>query len=207
MRRLSITAVSVLRAIADGYQYGFDVIDQTGLPSGTVYPALSRLERDGYVKSAWESEDQAFADGRPARRYYKLTAPGVKALSEAASYYHALLPRLRRRLTALLFALFCAAPAAAQNQTLEITKIVDGVYAAVYSEFRMDPVEGNSLIVIGADGVLVLDSGHSPHAIPALTNEVENWTKMADSGDNLRRAQFADSILREAVERTYKAVK
>jgi PadR family transcriptional regulator PadR len=42
MRRLSITAVSVLHAIADGYQYGFDVIDQTGLPSGTVYPALSR---------------------------------------------------------------------------------------------------------------------------------------------------------------------
>ena len=40
MRRLSITAVSVLQAIANGYEYGFDIIDQTGLPSGTVYPAL-----------------------------------------------------------------------------------------------------------------------------------------------------------------------
>ena len=40
MRRLSITAVSVLQAIASGYQYGFDVIDQTGLPSGTVYPVV-----------------------------------------------------------------------------------------------------------------------------------------------------------------------
>ena len=68
MRRLSVTAVSVLRAIADGYQYGFDVIDQTGLPSGTVYPALSRLERDGLVKSAWENEQDAHAEGRPARR-------------------------------------------------------------------------------------------------------------------------------------------
>lgn len=92
MRRLSITAVSVLRSIADGYQYGFDVIDQTGLPSGTVYPALSRLERDGYVKSAWEDEREAHADGRPARRYYRLTAPGVKALAGAVSYYRALLP-------------------------------------------------------------------------------------------------------------------
>lgn len=92
MRRLSITAVSVLHAIADGYQYGFDMIDQTGLPSGTVYPALSRLERDGFVKSAWESEQDAHADGRPARRYYKLTAPGVKALAEATSYYRSLLP-------------------------------------------------------------------------------------------------------------------
>ena len=59
---------------------GFDIIDQTGLPSGTVYPALGRLERDGFVKSAWENEQDAHADGRPARRYYKLTAPGVKAL-------------------------------------------------------------------------------------------------------------------------------
>jgi DNA-binding PadR family transcriptional regulator len=92
MRRVSITAVSVLHAIADGYQYGFDVIDQTGLPSGTVYPALSRLERDGLVKSAWENEHEAHADGRPARRYYKLTAAGVKALSEGASYYRSLLP-------------------------------------------------------------------------------------------------------------------
>ena len=97
MRRLSITAVSVLHAIAGGYQYGFDVIDQTGLPSGTVYPALSRLERDGLVKSAWENEQDAHADGRPARRYYKLTAPGVKALAEATSYYRALLPAAKPR--------------------------------------------------------------------------------------------------------------
>jgi DNA-binding PadR family transcriptional regulator len=82
----------VLQAIAGGYQYGFDIIDQTDLPSGTVYPALGRLERDGLVTSAWESEQDAHADGRPARRYYKLTAPGVKALADAASFYRSLLP-------------------------------------------------------------------------------------------------------------------
>jgi DNA-binding PadR family transcriptional regulator len=87
----------VLRAIADGYQYGFDVIDQTGLPSGTVYPALSRLERDGFLRSAWEAEQEAHADGRPARRYYKLTAAGARALEDALSYYRALLPAPRPR--------------------------------------------------------------------------------------------------------------
>lgn len=92
MRKLSISAVCVLQAIAGGYQYGFDIIDQTGLPSGTVYPALGRLERDGFVKSAWENEQDAHAEGRPARRYYKLTAPGVKALADAASFYRSLLP-------------------------------------------------------------------------------------------------------------------
>jgi DNA-binding PadR family transcriptional regulator len=92
MRRLSITAVSVLQAIANGYHYGFDVIDQTGLPSGTVYPALSRLERDGLVRSSWEDEASAHDEGRPARRYYRLTAPGTRAMSEAVAYYHALLP-------------------------------------------------------------------------------------------------------------------
>ena len=92
MRRLSITAVCVLQAIAGGFQYGFDIIDQTGLPGGTVYPALGRLERDGLVRSAWENEADAHADGRPARRYYKLTAPGVRALGEAAAFYRSMLP-------------------------------------------------------------------------------------------------------------------
>ena len=97
MRRLSITSVCVLQAVAGGYQYGFDIIDQTGLPSGTVYPSLGRLERDGLLKSAWESEQDAHADGRPARRYYKLTAAGVKALAESASFYRALLPAAKPR--------------------------------------------------------------------------------------------------------------
>jgi len=92
MRRLSITAVAVLQAVANGFAYGFDVIDATGLPSGTVYPALSRLERDGFVRSAWEDESVAHAGGRPARRYYRVTGPGARALAEAREYYRALLP-------------------------------------------------------------------------------------------------------------------
>jgi DNA-binding PadR family transcriptional regulator len=92
MRRLSIVAVSVLQAIATGFEYGFDIIDTTGLPSGTVYPALSRLERDGYVRSAWEDERRAHRDGRPARRYYRVTASGARALAGALAYYRTLIP-------------------------------------------------------------------------------------------------------------------
>lgn len=92
MPRLSVSAVAVLQAITSGYEYGFDIIDRTGLPSGAVYPVLSRLERDGLVRSAWENERHAHKQGRPARRYYRLTAHGVAALDAAAAYYRTLLP-------------------------------------------------------------------------------------------------------------------
>ena len=72
-----------------------DIIERTGLPSGTVYPALSRLERDGYVRSAWEDEAEAHAEGRPARRYYRITAHGRRALADATAHYQALLHGLR----------------------------------------------------------------------------------------------------------------
>src|SRR3984957_3770751 len=47
--RLSHSAALILKAISLGYRYGFDVMEVTGLPSGTVYPALRRLERDAYL--------------------------------------------------------------------------------------------------------------------------------------------------------------
>ena len=89
-RQLSLSAVTVLNAIARGSEYGFDIIDATGLPSGTVYPALSRLERDGYLKSGWEDARTAHAEKRPARRYYRLTAHGSGALAAAVARLRAL---------------------------------------------------------------------------------------------------------------------
>ncbi|MGH8879134.1 MAG: PadR family transcriptional regulator, partial [Stackebrandtia sp.] len=62
----------------------------TGLPSGTLYPILVRLERAGWVATAWEDVD-ASAAGRPARRYYRLTADGVTAArAELSSMYRRL---------------------------------------------------------------------------------------------------------------------
>ncbi len=57
-------------------RYGLQLMQATGLPSGTLYPILVRLERAGWVESRWEQTDPA-AEGRPARRYYRLTPDGV----------------------------------------------------------------------------------------------------------------------------------
>lgn len=80
---LGLAALKVLQAIAGGCEYGFDIIDATGLASGTVYPALSRHERDGLVRSSWEDSAKAFKDGRPPRRYYSITGEGRRALDAA----------------------------------------------------------------------------------------------------------------------------
>ena len=83
---------------------------------------------------------------------------------------------MRRVLSAGLLVIVAPLVAAAQNQTLEFTKLADGVYGAIYSEFRMDPVEGNSLVVVGSNGVLVLDSGHSPDTARRIIAEIRKIT-------------------------------
>jgi PadR family transcriptional regulator PadR len=80
----------VLQAIARGSRYGFDIIDVTGLPSGTVYPALRRLEAAGCLRSAWEERDSAEAEGRPPRCYYRITPAGESLLEDAVSRFPAI---------------------------------------------------------------------------------------------------------------------
>lgn len=85
--RLGLGTIALLQALEGGRRFGFDLMDATGLTSGTVYPALERLEELGYVRSRWESEALAHKDGRPARRYFELTAAGGRALTEALERY------------------------------------------------------------------------------------------------------------------------
>ena len=87
---LSYSVAVLLRALDNGYQYGFDIMDVTGLPSGTVYPALRRLEDLGLVKSKWEKHAIAQQELRPPRKYYELTKAGKEALSEAVNRYRLL---------------------------------------------------------------------------------------------------------------------
>src|SRR5688572_7149423 len=89
-RSMSFTTVTVLHAVASGSRHGFDVIDTTGLPSGTVYPALGRLERDGLLKSTWEDAAAAHAEKRPPRRYYRVTAQGSRVLEAEVARYRSL---------------------------------------------------------------------------------------------------------------------
>lgn len=84
---LSYSATVILQAISHGYRYGFDVMDATGLPSGTVYPALRRMEAAGLIVSRWEEPALAQREQRPARKYYQLTTSGRLGLAEAAARY------------------------------------------------------------------------------------------------------------------------
>ncbi len=82
VRMTQVTAL-VLKAVAGGRRYGFDVMDACGLPSGTVYPALRRLEKAALLHSGWEDAERARGEGRPRRRTYALTAAGQDALVDA----------------------------------------------------------------------------------------------------------------------------
>jgi len=85
--RLSSAMALVLDALARGSRHGFDILDATGLPSGTVYPILRRLEHDGFARSRWESAKAAQQEQRPPRRYYELTPDGLARVAEARARF------------------------------------------------------------------------------------------------------------------------
>ncbi|MGH9840035.1 MAG: PadR family transcriptional regulator [Blastocatellia bacterium] len=87
---LTYSSAVILQAVASGYLYGFDIIDITGLPGGTVYPALRRLEEAGYLISKWEKQAVAQKEQRPPRKYYELTRAGQDTLAEAVKRYRLL---------------------------------------------------------------------------------------------------------------------
>lgn len=74
----------LLAVLSDGAKHGYAVIEELGersgnafdLPEGTVYPALHRLEKAGYLSSEW-----SVVRGR-RRRTYRLTDQGKGALGE-----------------------------------------------------------------------------------------------------------------------------
>jgi PadR family transcriptional regulator PadR len=85
--KLTHTSALILQVVSAGCRYGLDIMQTTGLPSGTVYPALRRLEQGALVQSTWEKERDAFAEQRPARKYYRLTRNGEAALAKAVKRY------------------------------------------------------------------------------------------------------------------------
>jgi DNA-binding PadR family transcriptional regulator len=98
-RPLSSATALVLDALDRGCRHGFDILDATGLASGTVYPILRRLEADGLASSKWEAARTAQEELRPARRYYALTAAGHARVAEARARFPFLAvgPRARPR--------------------------------------------------------------------------------------------------------------
>ena len=87
MERMTLQVQLVLRAMLEDPHrelYGLEIVEATGLPPGTIYPIMARLEAAGWVDSRWEVIDQR-AEGRPRRRYYRFAADGVRQAQSALS--------------------------------------------------------------------------------------------------------------------------
>ena len=74
----------VLGVLQDGDLHGYEIskrIKQVGAKAlqvweGQLYPALHKLERDGYVSATWVQQE-----GKPPRKVYSLTDEGKKQLT------------------------------------------------------------------------------------------------------------------------------
>jgi len=74
--------LSVLLDAPGEESYGFELSQASGLPSGTIYPILRRLEDRGVLASRWEFLDES-KEGRRRRRYYRLTGQGERVARTA----------------------------------------------------------------------------------------------------------------------------
>jgi PadR family transcriptional regulator PadR len=71
--------------------YGLEMVQATGLPTGTVYPIITRLEQAHWIVSRWETpaEQAEYGQARPRRRYYQLTEEGAENARLALATAHA----------------------------------------------------------------------------------------------------------------------
>jgi PadR family transcriptional regulator len=78
--RMTVQTQLVLRALLQDpthERYGLELSTASGLPSGTIHPILARLEKLGWLESRWEDIDP-IREGRPRRRYYRLSPDGAE---------------------------------------------------------------------------------------------------------------------------------
>ena len=77
-------------------RYGYDLMRAAKVQSGTLYPMLARWAEEGLVESEWESATAQDRGGRPPRKFYRLTAEGVRVarleLAEHAAARHTTAP-------------------------------------------------------------------------------------------------------------------
>ena len=66
--------LEALSAHTQLWRHGYDLMKETGLLSGTLYPLLIRMTDQGLVEAEWREPEHP---GRPARHAYRLTNAGV----------------------------------------------------------------------------------------------------------------------------------
>lgn len=83
MQRLTRTTTRALLAFLEAprnWRYGYDLMKDADLSSGTLYPLLARLAEDGWLESRWEESEHP---GKPPRQLYRLTATGRSRARDA----------------------------------------------------------------------------------------------------------------------------
>ena len=86
--RKGILDLCILKALADGEQYGYSLVKTLasipgiGVSEGSIYPLLSRLKKQGLVTTRLEESSEG-----PARKYYRLTASGQELRAEMQTYF------------------------------------------------------------------------------------------------------------------------
>ncbi|MEU1199670.1 helix-turn-helix transcriptional regulator [Streptomyces sp. NPDC005813] len=83
---MTLQTQQVLRALLEdpaGQRSGLETCELAGLPAGTIYPILARLEQVGWVDSSWEDPAVLETAGRPRRRLYRFTQDGAVQAREA----------------------------------------------------------------------------------------------------------------------------
>ena len=94
--RKGVLELCILNVIGHARVYGYDIvkqlrgIDALVVREGTIYPILSRLKRDGLVKTSLEESPAG-----PARKYYELSKRGEQLLDEMNSYWNVLTDGIR----------------------------------------------------------------------------------------------------------------
>jgi PadR family transcriptional regulator len=89
--RKGVLELCLLNVIGRGRVYGYDIvrqlreIDALVVSEGTIYPILSRLKRDGLVRTSLEESPAG-----PARKYYALTRRGEQLLGDMNEYWDTL---------------------------------------------------------------------------------------------------------------------
>ena len=72
--RQTLVLLAALMEQPRSWRHGYDLSNETGLKSGTLYPVLMRLSDRGLLDSKWQPSELA---GRPPRRMYRLTTKGA----------------------------------------------------------------------------------------------------------------------------------
>jgi len=104
--KLSALDEDILTVLLGRELYGLEILDQLNLDRpdelmfSSLYPALNRLEKKGFV--SWKWGDEHATSGGARRKYYKVNGAGKAALSEIQQYRAALAQRSAQGHTAFV---------------------------------------------------------------------------------------------------------